>query len=51
MSKRESFRRVRRLRRKLFNSDPTTNPVPGSEELEDYDAEFEEWMTAAPGAK
>jgi hypothetical protein len=46
---RKRIRRVRKQRRKLFEDDPTTSPVPGSEELESWDTEMEEWMIAGGG--
>jgi hypothetical protein len=46
---RKRIRRVRKQRRKLSEGDPTTNPVPGSEELESWDTEMEEWMIAGGG--
>jgi hypothetical protein len=41
-------RRIKRTRkpRRLFPYDPTTNPAPGSEELEAWDNEIEDWMIA-----
>jgi len=42
-------KRIRKCRRRLWSDDPTTNPVPGSEELEGWDNEFEDWMTSGGG--
>jgi hypothetical protein len=42
---RKRIRRVRRPRR-VAQDDPTTNPVIGSEELEGWDNEIEDWMMA-----
>lgn len=46
---RKRIRRARKPRRKLFEGDPTTNPVPGSEELEAWETEVEDWMMAGGG--
>lgn len=46
---RRRIRRVRKQRRKLFGDDPTTQPVAGSEELEGWDMEIEDWMTGGGG--
>lgn len=46
---RKRFRRVRKQRRKLSGDDPTTQPVPGSEELEGWDTEVEDWMMSGGG--
>lgn len=38
-------------RRSLSDADPTTCPLAGSEELEGWDTDIEEWMIGAPGGK
>lgn len=42
--------RPRRRRRQLSAVDPMMNPRPGSEELEEWLPEAEEWMYGSPGS-
>jgi hypothetical protein len=48
--RRPHLKRQRPLPRKLWSGDPMMNPRPGSEELEAWDSEFEDWMLGSPGA-
>lgn len=45
---RKRFPRPRR--RRLSSVDPMMNPRPGSEELEEWTPDPEEWMYASPGS-
>jgi len=43
-------RPIRNRRRRLSSVDPMNNPRPGSEELEEWVSDMEEWMLGSPGS-